>query len=52
MRVAILTANTAVYREQEEDRGGKAIKKMVEKAGEQVVFMRSEEHTSELQSQR
>ena len=30
MRVAILTANTAVYREQEEDRGGKAIKKMVE----------------------
>ena len=41
MRVAILTANTAVYREQEEDRGGKAIKKMVEKAGEQVVFMKA-----------
>ena len=41
MRVAILTANTAVYREQEEDKGGKAIKKMVEKAGEQVVFMKA-----------
>lgn len=41
MRVAILTANTAVYREQEEDRGGKAIKKMVEKAGDQVVFMKA-----------
>ena len=41
MRVAILTANTAVNREQEEDRGAKAIKKMVEKAGEQVVFMKA-----------
>ena len=31
MRVAILTANTAIYREQEEDKGGKAIKKIMEK---------------------
>ena len=41
MRVAILTANTAIYKETEEDKGGKAIKKMVEKAGEQVVFMKA-----------
>ncbi len=41
MRVAILTANTAIYREQEEDKSGQAIKKMVEKAGEQVVFSKA-----------
>ncbi len=41
MRVAILTANTAIYREQEEDKGGKAIKKIMEKSGEQVVFMKA-----------
>lgn len=41
MRVAILTANTAIYKEKEEDKGGRAIKKMVEKAGEQVVFMKA-----------
>lgn len=41
MRVAILTANTAIYKEEEEDKGGKAIKKMVEKAGEEVVFMKA-----------
>lgn len=41
MRVAILTANTAVYREQEEDKSGQTIKKMVEEAGEQVVFSKA-----------
>lgn len=41
MRVAILTANTAVYREQEENKAGEAIKKIIEKAGEQVVFMKA-----------
>ncbi len=41
MRVAILTANTAIYREQEEDKSGQAVKKMVEKAGEQVVFSKA-----------
>lgn len=41
MRVAILTANTAIYRGQEEDKSGQAIKKMVEKAGEQVVFSKA-----------
>ncbi len=41
MKVAILTANTAIYREQEEDKSGQVIKKMVEKAGEQVVFSKA-----------
>lgn len=41
MRVAILTANTAIYREQEEDKGGQAIKKILEKAGEQVIFTKA-----------
>lgn len=41
MRVAILTANTAIYKEQEEDRAGQSIKKIVEKNGEQIVFMKA-----------
>lgn len=41
MKVAILTANTAIYREQEEDKAGEAIRKMMEKAGEEVVFMKA-----------
>lgn len=41
MKVAILTANTAIYREQEEDKGGQAIKKLSEKNGDQIVFMKA-----------
>lgn len=41
MRVAILTANTAAYREQEEDKSGQRIKKIIERAGEEVVFMKA-----------
>ena len=41
MRVAILTANTDIYREKEEDKAGKVIKKIVEEAGMQVVFMKA-----------
>lgn len=41
MRVAILTANTAAYREQEEDKSGQRIKKIIERAEEQVVFMKA-----------
>lgn len=41
MRVAILTANTDIYREKEEDKAGKVIKKIVEEAGLQVVFMKA-----------
>lgn len=41
MKVAILTANTAIYREQEEDKGGQAIKKFAEKEGDQIVFMKA-----------
>lgn len=50
MRVAILTANTAIYREQEEDKSGQAIKKMVEKAGEQVVFSKAVPNDSKVLS--
>ena len=38
MRVAIITANTAVYREKEEDAAGKVIKKLIEQAGHMIVF--------------
>ena len=41
MRVAILTANTAAYKELEEDKSGQRIKKIIERAGEQVVFMKA-----------
>ena len=41
MRVAILTANTNIYREQEEDTSAKVIKKLVEAAGLEVVFMKA-----------
>jgi len=41
MKVAILTANTNIYREQEEDKSGKVIKKIVEEAGLEVVFMKA-----------
>ena len=41
MKVAILTTNTNVYREQEEDTAGKVIKKIIEEAGLEVVFMKA-----------
>ena len=41
MKVAILTANTSVYREEEENLSGEVIKKVVEKAGLEVVFMKA-----------
>ena len=40
MKVAILTANTQVYKEQEEDKGGKVIRKIVE-AGQHVIFAKA-----------
>ena len=41
MKVAILTANTNIYREQEEDKSAKVIKKLVEEAGLEIVFMKA-----------
>lgn len=41
MKVAILTANTNIYREQEEDKSAKVIKKIVEEAGMEIVFMKA-----------
>lgn len=41
MRVAILTANTDIYREKEEDKAGNVIKKILEENELQVVFMKA-----------
>ena len=41
MKVAILTASTSVYRGQEENISGNVIKKMLEEAGLDVVFMKA-----------
>lgn len=41
MRVAILTANTDVYKEREEDKSGAVIKQIVEEAGFEVIFMKA-----------
>lgn len=41
MKVAIITASTAVYREQEENQSGEIIRQMAEKAGMDVVFMKA-----------
>ena len=41
MRIAILTVNTDVYREKEEDKAGAAIRQIVEDAGYQVVFQKA-----------
>lgn len=41
MRVAIITANTDVYKEREEDVSGKVIKKIIEEAGLELIFMRA-----------
>ena len=41
MRIAILTANTEICREQEEDKAGKVIREIVEAAEHQVVFAKA-----------
>lgn len=41
MKVAILTANTQVYKELEEDKAGKAVRKIVEEAGLHVIFSKA-----------
>jgi len=41
MKVAILTANTNIYREQEEDKSAKVIEKIVKEAGLEIVFMKA-----------
>ena len=41
MRVAIITANTDIYRGREENESGEVIKKIVEEAGLEIVFMRA-----------
>ncbi|MGF0032953.1 MogA/MoaB family molybdenum cofactor biosynthesis protein [Bariatricus sp. SGI.154] len=41
MRVAIITANTDIYRGNEENASGEVIQKIVEEAGLEIVFMRA-----------
>lgn len=41
MRVAIITANTDIYKEKEENTSGEVIQKLVEEAGMEVIFMRA-----------
>lgn len=41
MRVAIITANTDIYREKEEDKAGRVIKKLIEQAGHRIVFQKA-----------
>ena len=41
MRVAIITANTDIYRGKEENVSGEAIKEIVEEVGGEVIFMRA-----------
>lgn len=41
MKIAILTANTEIYREKEEDKAGIALRKLVEDAGHHVVFQKA-----------
>lgn len=41
MKVAIITANTDIYREKEENVSGEVIKKIAEEAGLEVIFMRA-----------
>ncbi len=41
MRVAIITASTDIYRENEENTSGEAIKSIMEGAGAEIVFMRA-----------
>lgn len=41
MRVAIITANTAIYKETQENTSGEVIKRLVEDADLDIVFMRA-----------
>ncbi|MCF2553600.1 MogA/MoaB family molybdenum cofactor biosynthesis protein [Faecalicatena contorta] len=41
MKVSIITASTAVYRENEENTSGEVIRQMAEEAGLDVVFMKA-----------
>ncbi len=41
MKVAIITANTAVYKGNEEDASGKVMKHMLDKEGHEVVFAKA-----------
>ena len=41
MKVAIITASTEIYKGQEEDVSGKVIKGIIEKSGDEVVFMKA-----------
>lgn len=41
MKVAIITANTEIYRGNEEDKSGPVIKKIMEEAGYKVIFMKA-----------
>ena len=41
MKVAIITANTDIYREREENESGEIIRDMVTEAGLEIVFMRA-----------
>lgn len=41
MKVAIITANTAVYRGKEEDASGQVVRQLVEEEGLDIVFMKA-----------
>ena len=41
MKVAIITANTAIYKETQENRSGEVIKRLTEDADLDIVFMRA-----------
>lgn len=41
MRVAIITANTAIYREKEEDKAGRVIQHIMEENGHTIVFQKA-----------
>lgn len=41
MRVAVITANTPIYRGQEEDASGKVIRHILEEAGHDIVFQKA-----------
>ena len=41
MRVAIITASTAIYRGEEEDASGKVISQIIEEAGHNIVFQKA-----------
>ena len=41
MKVAIITANTDIYRERKENESGEIIRDMVTEAGLEIVFMRA-----------